>query len=96
MFTFADTYRGKYSDSISDASQFYNSSGYLDELCEAASLLFKATGDNNYLIKAKSFFNINSVSMWGQSWDERWMSSAILLYDITHDDAYLSKVNNHI
>lgn len=37
LYSFADTYRGKYSDSITDAAGYYNSySGYMDELAWAA------------------------------------------------------------
>ena len=46
LFTFAKTYQGKYSESIKDASSFYNSwSGYKDELIWSALWLHKATGD---------------------------------------------------
>lgn len=46
MFLFGETYKGKYSDSIPDANNFYKShSGYYDELTEAASILYLATND---------------------------------------------------
>merc|ERR1711992_494879 len=44
LFDFANQYKGKYSDSISDASIYYNSwSGYNDELAWGAAWLYKAT-----------------------------------------------------
>lgn len=46
LYDFADTYRGKYSDCITNARSFYNSwSGYGDELAWGAAWLYKATGD---------------------------------------------------
>lgn len=44
MFAFAENYKGKYSNSIPDAAWFYRSSGYYDDLCEAAAILYMATG----------------------------------------------------
>merc|ERR1711962_1801930 len=49
LFAFADTYRGIYSNSIPDASKFYNSDRYEDELIWAAAWLYKATKDSAYL-----------------------------------------------
>ena len=55
LYAFADTYRGKYSDAITDAAGFYNSwSGYQDELVWGALWLYKATNDVAYLDKAKA------------------------------------------
>jgi hypothetical protein len=43
LFAFADTYRGKYSDSITDAATYYNSwSGYFDELAWSAAWMYRA------------------------------------------------------
>ena len=45
LFAFGDTYRGKYSDCVTDAVSYYNSwSGYMDELAWGAAWLYKATG----------------------------------------------------
>merc|ERR1719394_921116 len=57
LFNFADTYRGKYSDSIPDASKFYNSYGYEDELIWSAAWLYKATGKSEYLTKAENMYS---------------------------------------
>ncbi len=58
LFTFADTYRGKYSDSIPDAAKFYRSwSGFQDELTWGAIWLYRATGEAAYLAKAKVLYN---------------------------------------
>jgi len=96
LFNFADTYRGKYSDSIPDAANFYNSSGYNDELVWAATWLHKATkaaGSTNtsYLNKAESLYQgINSG--WTQSWDEKSNGAAILLAQETGNAKYRSDV----
>ncbi|MGQ4649182.1 glycoside hydrolase family 9 protein [Lyngbya aestuarii] len=94
LFEFADTYRGKYSDSIPDAAQYYNSwSGYNDELVWAATWLHKATGDNKYLNKAESYYQgINQG--WTQSWDDKSHGGAILLAQETGKDKYRNDVED--
>lgn len=94
LFEFADTYRGKYSDSIPDAAQYYNSwSGYNDELVWAATWLHKATGDNKYLNKAESYYQgINQG--WTQSWDDKSHGGAILLAQETGKDEYRNDVED--
>nr|CAD7401063.1 unnamed protein product [Timema poppensis] len=49
LFNFANTYRGIYSNSITDANSFYRSSSYEDELVWGAAWLYRATNDNQYL-----------------------------------------------
>ena len=49
LFKFAVNYRGNYSHSIPDAARKYSSAGYYDDLCEAAALLYMATGEDEYL-----------------------------------------------
>lgn len=49
LFKFAVNYRGNYSHSIPDAARKYRSAGYYDDLCEAAALLYMATGEDEYL-----------------------------------------------
>lgn len=46
MFTFAENYKGNYSNSIPSSRREYRSSGYYDDLCEASALLFMATGED--------------------------------------------------
>ncbi|XP_057291486.1 uncharacterized protein LOC130614103 [Hydractinia symbiolongicarpus] len=63
LYDFAKTYKGKYSDSISDAKVFYNSwSGYYDELAWAASWLYYATNDLIYLTDAEATWNSGQMS----------------------------------
>jgi hypothetical protein len=99
LFSFADTYRGKYSDSIPDAANFYNSwSGYNDELVWAATWLHKATKaaggtDSTYLNKAESYFqNISLNKGWTQSWDDKSYGAAILLAQETDKSQYKNTV----
>ncbi|NET04285.1 MAG: hypothetical protein F6K16_06050 [Symploca sp. SIO2B6] len=97
LYNFADTYRGKYSDSITDARNFYNSwSGYNDELGWGASWLHKAieaTGkkDTFYLNKAKSLYQgINQG--WTQNWDDKSYGTGILLAQETGESTYRNDV----
>ncbi|HEY9669181.1 MAG TPA: glycoside hydrolase family 9 protein [Coleofasciculaceae cyanobacterium] len=101
LFNFADTYRGKYSDSIPDAANFYNSwSGYNDELVWAATWLHKATKaagrtDTSYLNKAESYFQNISVNQgWTQSWDDKSYGAAILLAQETGKTQYKNAVES--
>ncbi|GMK37672.1 hypothetical protein PCCS19_07260 [Paenibacillus sp. CCS19] len=87
LYNFADTYRGKYSDCITDAKQFYNSwSGYYDELTWGGIWLYLATNDQTYLDKA-----IQATNGWGRDqsgeigfkwtigWDDVSYGSSVLL-----------------
>ncbi|MCO5549201.1 hypothetical protein L7F22_002667 [Adiantum nelumboides] len=65
LFTFADTYRGRYDRSITVAHNYYESeSGYNDELLWASLWLFEATSDNYYLEYAIQ----NAHSLGGTEW----------------------------
>ncbi|MCY7278692.1 MAG: glycoside hydrolase family 9 protein [Phormidesmis sp. CAN_BIN44] len=98
LFSFADTYRGKYSDSIPDAASFYSSYGYMDELVWSATWLHKAIEakggtDTFYLNKAQSYYQGASVG-WTQSWDEKSYGAAVLLAQETGDSRYRTDVEN--
>ncbi|XP_077219614.1 endoglucanase 13-like [Tasmannia lanceolata] len=83
LFSFADTFRGPYDDSITVARKYYPSStGYSDELLWAATWLFRATGDEYYL----KYVTDNGVSMGGTgwavrefSWDNKYAGLQVLL-----------------
>ncbi|KAF4323903.1 hypothetical protein G195_001864 [Phytophthora kernoviae 00238/432] len=92
LYSFADTYRGKYSDCITDAQSFYNSwTGYYDELAWAATWLYMATNDSAYLSKAIATANLwqadgqsgNWAYTWTQGWDDKHYGAQILLARIT-------------
>ncbi|KAK1304889.1 Endoglucanase 24 [Acorus calamus] len=82
LFTFADTYRGSYSISIPKVQQFYNSTGYRDELLWAASWLYHATGDQSYLSYV-TVENGKGYADWGRptwfSWDDKRAGTQVLL-----------------
>ena len=97
LYNFADTYRGKYSDSIPDAANFYNSySGYNDELVWGATWIhnaIEATGatDTTYLNKAESYYQgVNKG--WTQSWDDKSYGASILLAQETGKPQYRNDV----
>ncbi|CAK9238051.1 unnamed protein product [Sphagnum jensenii] len=91
LFNFANTYRGKYSDSITVVDPFYDSySGYDDELLWAAIWLWDATGNTTYL----NYFINNAASLGGTgtamnqfSWDNKYVGVQLkatkLLFDGT-------------
>jgi hypothetical protein len=104
IFKLADASK---SDSVynnSDASGFYRSSHFYDELFYAANWLYIATGEQSYLDKATSYIpnlnkelGTNELSYsWGQCWDDN-MQGGMLLYAInTNDDFYISRVKKHV
>ncbi len=98
LYNFADTYRGKYSDSIPDAAGFYNSySGYNDELAWGAVWLYKATGEKAYLDKAETIYTqnlLNKTLTWTQSWDDKTYGAGVLLAQITGKAPYKAQVEN--
>jgi endoglucanase len=95
LYSFAEQYQGKYSDSITDASQFYKSfSGYRDELAWGAAWLYKATSEQTYLDKAKNYLG-NELKIGGtQGWDDKTYGTAVILAETTQDPTYKNMVEN--
>jgi endoglucanase len=101
LYSFADTYRGKYSDCIGDAQGYYNSwSGYNDELVWGAIWLYRATSESGFLDKAQSYYaNLSNQQQttvksykWTHAWDDKSYGSYVLLAKLTgatnyHQDA---------
>lgn len=92
LYRFADTYRGKYSDSITEVQGYYNSwSGYEDELSYGAAWLARATeaagGDGSaYRQKALQLYNIEIGGLsngWTHNWDDSSYGAAVLLAEDT-------------
>jgi endoglucanase len=92
LYQFADTYRGKYSDSIPVVQGFYNSySGYYDELANGAAWLSQAVkaqgGDGSaYLNKALNLYKTNIGGLnggWTSNWDDSSYATAVLLAQLT-------------
>ncbi|XP_042487269.1 endoglucanase 24-like [Macadamia integrifolia] len=82
LFTFADTYKAYYSDSIPQVQTYYKSTGYEDELLWAASWLYHATGDKSYLDYV-TVQHGNDFAGWGNptwfSWDNKLAGTQVLL-----------------
>lgn len=93
LYEFADNYRGRYSDSIPNAQNFYTSSGYEDELSWGAVWLYKATGDRKYLEKAKTNYQYLDPA-WTHNWDNKSYGTAILLAQETKDIIYRDEVRS--
>ncbi|XP_022743287.1 endoglucanase 5-like [Durio zibethinus] len=101
LFSFADRFRGLYDDSIQCAKQFYPSSGYSDELLWAATWLFLATGEEQYL----KYVVDNAVYMGGTgwavkefSWDNKYAGVQILLSKVLMEQkgsAYTSTLKQY-
>lgn len=74
-------YRGVYHKSIPEAAEFYTSySGYNDELIWAATWLYKATENEEYLTAAKKLY----ITLKGQymvdeafSWDSKLIGAQV-------------------
>jgi len=105
LYTFADTYKGKYSDCVTDAQSFYNSwSGYWDELSWGAVWLYLATNDNAYLTKAIAASNNwgkeGQTSNWGykwtQAWDDKHYGAQLLLARITNDPVFVASTERNL
>jgi hypothetical protein len=97
LYEFADNFRGKYSDSITDAQAFYNSwSGYDDELVWGALWLYKATQDQTYLNKAIQAYSAiaNAKQNWTLSWDDKSYGCNLLLAQITGASNYRARVED--
>ncbi len=98
LYEFADTYRGRYSDAISDATAFYNSwSGYNDELVWGAIWLYRATGDAAYLNDAVAKYNDLNTEQgtniksykWTLAWDDKSYGCYALLAQLTGQSQYM-------
>ncbi|MEB3316952.1 MAG: glycoside hydrolase family 9 protein [Cyanobacteriota bacterium] len=101
LYTFAETYRGKYSDSISVVEPYYKSwSGYNDELAYGAAwlaLAVQAQGSDrsSYLNKALTLYTsaIGGLNKgWTGNWDDSSYATAILLAQQTGSPVIKSHV----
>lgn len=104
IFKLADASKSDTTYNNSDASGFYRSSHFYDELFYAANWLYIATGEDSYLDKAESYIPNLGKELgtdelaygWGHCWDDS-LQGGILLYAInTKDDFYISRVEKHV
>ncbi|WP_018751213.1 glycoside hydrolase family 9 protein [Paenibacillus sanguinis] len=104
LYQFADQYRGKYSDSITDARAFYQSwSGYADELSWAAVWLYLATDDPDYLdqaIAASDEWGTDQQGNWDykwtHAWDDKHYGAQLLLARITNDPRFVQSTEKNM
>jgi hypothetical protein len=78
LYDFAYNYRARYSDSITDARNYYASSGYNDELAWGAAWLYRATGEAVYLTRALEFTSTTEVA-WAYDWDSKIVAAQLLM-----------------
>ncbi len=83
LYDLAYNYRGRYSDSITNAADFYKSwGGYNDELAWGALWLFRATGEPQYMNKALEFYPTGTPKFF--DWDDK-TAGALLLFNSLGD-----------
>ena len=97
LYSFADNFRGAYSDCITDAANFYRSwSGFNDELVWGAIWLYRATNEQAFLDKAQSYYaNLSNQQQttiksykWTHAWDDKSYGSYVLLAKLTNATQY--------
>ncbi|MBO4495216.1 MAG: glycoside hydrolase family 9 protein [Clostridiales bacterium] len=96
LYAFADKYK---SDAGYTAAEgFYNSwSGFYDELSWAGVWLYRATGDNSYLDKAKEYYSkAGQDYKWSLCWDDVHIGAAVLLAQETGESTYSSAVEKNL
>jgi len=104
LYSFADNYRGRYSDCIKDAGNYYRSwSGFQDELVWGALWLYQATGESSYLQKAElAYANIKSIDhpgkpyKWTLSWDDKSYATYVLLSMLTKNPSYEADAERYL
>ncbi|MGN1411986.1 MAG: glycoside hydrolase family 9 protein [Oscillospiraceae bacterium] len=103
-FELADAQKSDSGYNSSDASGFYRSSEFYDDLFYSANWLYMATGDKTYLDKATSYIpnlgkelGTNELKYsWCHCWDDV-MQGGLLLYAInTQDNTYINQVKKHL
>lgn len=95
LFEFAETYQGKYSDSVKQASPYYTSwSGFGDELASGAAWLAKATGEKSYLSKAENYFKtkVGGLGDWSWAVDNHSYGAAVVLAQQSSDPYFKGQV----
>ena len=92
LYSFADNFRGAYSDCITDAANFYRSwSGFNDELVWGAIWMYRATNEQAFLDKATSYYaNLSNQQQstvksykWTHAWDDKSYGSYVLMAKLT-------------
>ena len=99
LYDFADQFRAKYVESVSNAQGFYNTyNGYIDELAWGAAWLYYATGEEKYIQK----YNVIADAEYSPydpfryvdcegpiSWDDKRPGAYVLIAKLTKDEKRL-------
>ncbi|MBR5420936.1 MAG: glycoside hydrolase family 9 protein [Lachnospiraceae bacterium] len=96
LYAMADEWR---SDAgYTRAAGFYDSwSGFNDELAWAGAWLYKATGEQSYLDKAKKDYAAKEWDFnWSLCWDDVHIGAAVLLAQLDGDKKYTEDVEKHL
>jgi endoglucanase len=105
LYTFGNTFRGKYSTAISDAAGYYNSfSGFQDELVWGAIWLYRATNDATYLANAEREYDLVGTEgqtafkpyKFGLAWDDKIYGCYPLLAKLTGKAKYYADVERNL
>lgn len=104
LFEMADASKSDDVYNDSNASGFYRSSHFYDELFYSANWLYKATGDKAYLDKATSYISHLDTELgsselkysWGHCWDDTMQGGMLLYAQNTGDAQYVSRVKKHV
>ncbi|KAJ3123334.1 hypothetical protein HK098_002025 [Nowakowskiella sp. JEL0407] len=100
VYDFADKYRGKYSDSVTAAAEYYKSwGGYNDELVWGAAWIGRASGDSTYVDKAQTYFN--QFALGGSrnepiSWDSKTVGCYALLSKMLNTNQFLNETKTFL
>ncbi|MEJ6391963.1 glycoside hydrolase family 9 protein [Gymnodinialimonas sp. 2305UL16-5] len=95
LFEFSETYQGKYTDTVTDAAQFYGSWGYEDELSWAANWLYQATDDEAYLQKSIDYY-VDPNTYFAFGWENMSNGATLLLAQQTGEERYIEDLNQHL
>lgn len=112
LFSFAEATKGtngvenSYSNCITDSTAFYNSNYgvYWDELAWGALWLWRATGDDAYLTKAKGYYDkmgtesqsTTPIYKWAQSWNDKAYGVYALFAGLVGDARYQTDIQRHL
>jgi endoglucanase len=109
LYAFADSKRQKYTECITDATNFYNSwSGYIDELAWGAVWLHRATGEQAFLDQAESFVTTGAGGFggegqsgllpykWTHDWDSKHYGTYLLLARLTGKQKYIDAIERNL
>lgn len=92
LYTFATTYLGSFMNSTQAGfvlqKKWYPSSQYIDELAWAATWLYIATNESQYLTDAIKWYAASPDSWTEYSWDNKGPGCHVLLYHLTKQDQY--------